>query len=178
MRTEHSDSIEIRHLTESDAQAFQTLRLHALRELPEAFGLTYEEERKTSTSAFNQRFRAEWISGDNSILGAFSRGQLVGSIGLRRWSREKQRHKGYIWILYAEPSFRGYGIGRLLLDAILRYARTLAELEQIQLSVSADSRQAYSLYVSFGFEPFGYERHALKLPDKFVDVELMALHMR
>lgn len=177
MRTEHFDSIDIRQLRESDAQAFRTLRRQALREFPEAFGLSHDEERNTSSSDFNQRFLTEWIAGENIILGAFSRDRLVGSIGLRRWNREKQRHKGYIWIFYTEPSLRGNGIGGRLLDAALRYAKTLAELEQIQLTVSAESRRARSLYLSFGFETFGYEQRSLKLPNRFVDVELMALHM-
>ncbi len=174
--SERADSIEIRCLNESDAHSFQGLRLEALREFPEAFGMTYAEERDRPWLDYFRRFQTEWIADDNVILGAFRNGQLVGSLGLRRWEREKQRHKGYIWIFFVEPEVRGSGIGRRLLNDGLQYARQLPELMQVQLSVTAGSRSARSLYVSFGFEPFGLERKALKVQDTFIDLELMALH--
>lgn len=177
-RSEQSDSFEVRYLNESDAHAFQILRLDALREFPEAFGMTYAEERDSPWSEYLQRFHTEWISGDSVILGAFLSGRLVGALGLRRWMREKQRHKGYIWIFFLEPEARGNGFGRHLLNAGLQYARQLPGLAQIQLSVSAGSQSARTLYVSFGFEPFGCERHALKVQDRFIDLELMALNLR
>lgn len=174
---EQADPVEIRFLTEADARSFRALRLTALREFPEAFGMTYAEERDDYWPEYLQRFQTEWISGDNVILGAFLGGQLVGALGLRRWKREKQRHKGYIWIFYVEPEVRGNGLGRRLLNAGLQYARQLPELAQVQLSVAAGSQSARSLYVSLGFEPFGLERKALKVHDTFIDLELMALHL-
>lgn len=170
------DTLEIRALDESHAEAFRMLRLHAFRELPDGFSPTYVEERDRPWEDYFQRFRAEWISGDNLILGAFLAGQLVGAIALRRCEREKQRHKGYIWIFFVEPAARRDGIGRHLLSAALEYARGLSGLQQVQLSVSAGSQSARSLYVSCGFEPFGCERRALKVPSGFVDLELMVLH--
>jgi len=175
-RPEQSSSAEIRHLNASDAEAFRVLRLNALREFPEAFGMGYAEERDRPWADYVQRFQSEWTADDNAMLGAFVNGRLVGSLGLRRWEREKQRHKGYIWIFFVVPQTRGHGIGRRLLDAGVQYARQLAELQQIQLSVTAGSRSARSLYVSFGFEPYGCERKALKVQDTFIDLELMALH--
>lgn len=176
-KSEQSDSIEIRYLDEQDAQSFRGLRLDALYEFPEAFGMTYAEERGRPWSEYLQRFQTEWISGDNIIFGAFLNGQLVGTLGLRRWERQKQRHKGYIWIFFVGAEARGNGIGRCLLNAGIQYARQLPELAQVQLSVTAGSPSARSLYVSFGFEPFGLERKALKMHDTFIDLDLMALHL-
>lgn len=169
--------VHIRFLNEDDAPAFRLLRLEALRELPEGFGATYAEVRAEPWAAFDLRFRNEWTSGDNVILGAFHGPRLVGAIGLRRWTREKQRHKGYIWILFVEPGTRGQGTGRRLLGSAIAYARDLEGLQQIQLSVSEDGQAARSLYVACGFEPFGCERNALKIHDRFVDLQLMALHL-
>lgn len=170
-------ALDIRPLTTANAHEFQELRLQALCEYPEAFGATYREERESSWSSFVQRFEAEWISGDNMILGAFQEGRLVGSLGFRRWSREKQRHKGYIWIFYVTPDVRGRGIGTRLFRDALRYTGALPGLEQLQLSVAAEGRTALSLYAAFGFESYGCERRALKLGDRYVDTELMALHL-
>lgn len=170
-------ALAIRSLVAANAREFQAHRLQALCEYPEAFGATYLEERDSPWSSFSQRFEAEWISGDNMILGAFAHSRLVGSFGFRRWSREKQRHKGYIWIFYVAPDFRGRGIGTSLFRTALRYTRTLPGLEQLQLSVAAEGRTARPLYASFGFESYGRERRALKLEDRYVDTELMVLHL-
>lgn len=172
-----SDAIEIRSLDASHARSFRVLRQKALRESPETFNLTYAEEQATKWPDYVQRFQAEWISGDSVILGAFHQGELVGAIGLRRWEREKLRHKSYLWVFFVEPAVRSMGIGKRLFSAALRYARGLTDLEQIQLSVSAESPNARALYVAFGFEPFGHERHALKVHTRFVDLEMMVLHL-
>lgn len=169
--------IEFRPLEDADAEAFRNHRRNALREFPEAFSLTYDEERSSSPIEFLHRFQSEWTAGDNMILGAFSAGQLVGSLGMRRWSREKQKHKAYIWILFVEPGFRGHGIGRRLAHTTFNIARQRQGLEQIQLSVSVENRVARSFYTSCGFEPFGREPRALKLRDRLVDLELMVLHL-
>lgn len=174
---EPSDSLEIRCLNDADAKVFRMLRLEALREFPESFGMTYAEERDTAWPDFFRRFQDEWSSGDNVIFGAFLNGRLVGSLGLRRWTRDKQRHKGYIWIFYVMSEARGKGMGRRLLIAVLQYAHQLPELTQIQLSVSPQNQPARSLYVSFGFESFGLERAALRLQDRFIDLELMTLQL-
>ncbi len=173
---ERIHAVDIRSLAAANAHEFQALRLQALCEYPKAFGATYLEERDGPWSSFSQRFEAEWISGDNMILGAFVHGRLVGSLGFRRWSREKQRHKGYIWIFYVAPDVRGRGIGTSLFRTALRYTRALPGLEQLQLSVAAEGRTAQSLYTSFGFESYGRERRAL-IEDRYVDTELMALHL-
>lgn len=178
LRVEPSAPIEFRRLNDLDAQAFRKLRLDALREFPEAFGMTYAEAHDTSWPEYLSQFQTEWIAGDSVIFGALQYGKLIGSLGLRRREREKQRHKGYIWIFFVEQHARGIGIGRHLLQAGTQYARRLPELTQIQLSVPMENQSARSLYGSFGFVPFGRERDALKVQDRFVDLELMALQLR
>lgn len=170
-------ALDIRSLTAANAHQFHELRLQALCEFPEAFGATYMEARDSPWSSFIQRFEAEWIAGDNMIMGTFQEGRLVGSLGFRRWSREKQRHKGYIWLFYVTPNMRGQGIGTRLFRDALRYTGALPGLEQLQLSVAVEGRTARSLYAAFGFESYGCERRALKLGDRYVDTELMALHL-
>lgn len=172
------DTLEIRALEASDAMAFQTLWLEALQEQPDKFGPNFVEERDRPWVHYVQRFRSEWIARDNVILGAFLAGRLVGAIAIRRWEREKQRHKGYIWIFFVDPTARGCGVGRQLLAAGIRYARQLPGLRQLQLSVATDNGPAQSLYRSFGFEPFGCEWQALKGPNGFIDLELLALHFQ
>jgi RimJ/RimL family protein N-acetyltransferase len=148
-----------------------------LRRHPEAFVPTYEEERNVQPAAIAARFRDDWISDDNFILGAFAGGRLVGSVGVRRWTREKQRHRATVWILYSDPSVRGQGIGRRLLNDAIQQCRLMPGIEVLTLSVSTESRAARQLYVDAGFRSCGVEPKALRLPDRYVDVEMMALDL-
>jgi len=157
--------------------AFRSLRLDALRRHPEAFVPTYEEERNVEPAVIAARFRDDWISDGNFILGAFMGGRLVGSVGVRRWTREKQRHRATVWILYSDPSVRGHGIGRRLLDEAIAQCRFMPGIEVLTLSVSTESRAARQLYINAGFRSCGVEPKALRLPDRYVDVEMMALDL-
>ncbi len=170
---------EIRALTTSDTPAFRALRLDALRLHPEAFVPTYEEERVADSRSVASRFRDDWIHNGNFILGAYREGWLVGAVGVKRWSRQKQRHKATIWIMYTHADFRGQGAGRLLLDAALDRCRQDPDLEIVHLSVSKGSSAAKNLYLDAGFRTYGIEPRALKLDeDLYVDVELMVLDVK
>lgn len=175
----HQATTEIRALTTSDTPAFRALRLDALRLHPESFVPTYEEERAADSRSVASRFRDDWIHGGNFILGAYRQGWLVGAVGVKRWPREKQRHKATIWIMYTTEEVRGQGTGRQLLDAALDRCRLDPEIELVHLSVSGESSAARTLYASAGFRTCGIEPRALKLgEDHYVDVEQMVLDVK
>ena len=164
---------ELRRLTEADAERFWALRLRALREHPEAFGRSYEEERATPISEVRTRVPSP---PDGFVLGAWRDDELVGTVGLRRMAPEKQRHKAVLWGVYVAPKARGLGVARRLLAAAVADARELPGLEQIQLTVGSRSPAARRLYASLGFAPFGLEQHAVKLgPGGYIDEEHMVL---
>ncbi|HKB49055.1 MAG TPA: GNAT family N-acetyltransferase, partial [Ktedonobacterales bacterium] len=125
--------------------------------------------------------RAAIASPDDRILGAFAgerNNELVGMVGFKRESGAKNRHRGYIWGMYTAPEARGQGIGRALIEAALAHARTLPGLEQVNLSVVTSNAAARALYRSLGFEVYGLERRALKLPNgTYLDEEHMVLRV-
>jgi ribosomal protein S18 acetylase RimI-like enzyme len=163
-----------RLLSMDDALAFQALRLEALEHHPESFVPTFDEERAVDPAAIVARFR-DWTGGDSFILGAFAFGWLVGAVAVRGWPRRKYRHKATLWMLYTRSGVRGQGIGRELLERAVAECRRTPHIEQLYLTVGTDSDAARRLYTSTGFRPYGIERQAMKLDDRYVDVELMAL---
>ncbi len=169
--------MEVRILTEADGEAFWTIRLRALRDDPESFGSSYEEILERGIAGATQSLRKRDTSPDDATFGAFEGGTLVGIAGFRREEEVKKRHKGVIWGMYVPREMRGKGIGKALLQAAIAYAKTLPQLEQINLSVVLTSREARQLFISLGFETYGLERHALKLHDRYFDHELMTLHL-
>ena len=104
----------IRRLTPTDAAPLRQLRLDALRETPEAFGSSYEEEHTLTLDDIRA-----WVATDieNAMFGVFIDGALAGMTGVGRQHRLKMRHKAQIWSVYVAPAARGRGLARRLILA-------------------------------------------------------------
>ena len=152
----------IRLLNPDDAAAWRALRLEGLRTDPDAFGQTYEESTRQDVAAIAARFTPEALV-DVPVFGAFSAdGSLVGTCGLVRASRPKERHKATLWGMYVQAPARGTGLGERLLLAALAHARTMPGILQVHLSVVSSNEGAARLYRKHGFVAYGLERRALR----------------
>ncbi|MES2760122.1 MAG: GNAT family N-acetyltransferase [Pseudomonadota bacterium] len=148
----------IRRLVPSDAAAYQSLRLAALRESPTAFSSSDEEECDTPLSTIEAHMAPG--SGRNRF-GAFDGATLVAVVGVGRHGALKARHKAFIAGMYVAPAWRGKGVGRLLMERALAFADALPNLHQVTLAVTADNAAAVALYASMGFAVYGREPDAL-----------------
>ncbi|PYN21183.1 MAG: GNAT family N-acetyltransferase [Candidatus Rokuibacteriota bacterium] len=162
-----------RVLAEADAPAFYSLRQRALREHPEAFGMSPEEVGPVEVVA--ERFRAETAS--SFVMGAFDP-ELVGIVGCVRERGVKQRHVALIWGMYVPPERRGSGVGRRLFTAAIEQARRWPDVEQLCLDVVTGQTEARALYQSCGFEVVGLKRRRIKVGDRYYDEEHMELLLR
>ena len=168
--------MEIRCLTEADALALWDLRTIALRSEPEAFGESLEEHLQTPIETIAGRLGCG--GNENFVLGAISDSALVGMVGFHRESRSKRRHRAWIWGMYVVPNWRGQGIGRRLLEEVVRLAEKLPGLQRVLLSVSATQSTARHLYASLGFRAFGTEPQALQVDGRFIDEDHMGLALK
>jgi RimJ/RimL family protein N-acetyltransferase len=169
--------MEVRILTEADAEAFWNIRLRALRDNPESFGASYEEILERGIAGIVQGLRKRGSPYDDVTFGAFDGKTLTGIAGFRREEEPKKRHKAIIWGMYVPHEVRGKGIGKQLLEAAIAHAKTLPQLERINLAVVLTNREARHLFISLGFETYGLERQALKFHDRYFDQELMTLNL-
>ena len=149
--------------------------LEALEREPESFGESAEEHRKTTVESAAERLAAN--PDDNIVLGAFQEGELVGMAGFFRYPLAKARHKGRIWGGYVRASFRGQGMGRALLVALLARIKSCPGVEQVSLTLVSGKEAARALYLSLGFEPYGLEPHGLKVGERYFDNEHMVLEL-
>src|SRR5438128_12533247 len=99
--------MEIRPLSEADADAWLALRLRALRDHPDAFVATPEETE--ALPAVRKRF-ATARDDEAIVVGAFDP-HLVGIVGCYRLEATKERHIARIWGMYIAPRRAGAASG-------------------------------------------------------------------
>ena len=167
--------MEIRFLTADDAAEWWRLRLESLQGDPQAFSSSAEDHQSLKLEDVRKRLGAD--GADFFIAGAFEDRRLMGMAGFHREQGIKTRHKGRVWGVYVTPQARGKGVGRKLMEAVLKRGAGIEGVEQILISVAMTQTEAIGLYRSLGFEPFGREPRALKIGDRFIDEEYMAMRV-
>ena len=169
------ENISIRQLEPADRDAFFALRLRGLKTHPAAFGQSYEEAIERGPSQHDSMLDGTHAASGSFLLGAWSSmdGALVGTVGLLRETRHKERHKGYVIGMYVADEAAGRGVGRALLTELLARAAQVDGLRQVVLLVTSANGSARALYESLGFRVYGTEPDALCIDGVFHDADLM-----
>lgn len=166
--------MELRRLTAADAKAFREVRLHALRESPQAFSADYEINAAHPLQHFAAQLQDQ---PDNFVIGAFAGEALVGIGGFACEDQQpKLRHKGFIWSVYVLPEHRRGGLGRRIIEQVIgTVVASAPHVKQINITVTAINARAKELYVALGFKTWGREPRALYIEGDYYDDEHMLL---
>ncbi len=163
--------MKIRQLTPTDAENYRNIRLEALKNKPEAFSSSYEEEVEYSVEKYRSRFNND----HTYTFGAFEGENLVGTVTLICETKKKIRHRATIVAMYVKPDQRKLGVGKTLMTMAINKAKELEKIEQIYLAVTVGNEPAKRLYTSLGFVTYGVDRKGLKIDGTYFDEELMVL---
>ena len=137
--------MSLRRLGPDDWQAFRDVRLAALKEAPDAFGSTYDDEVGADEANWRQRL-ADWArfvaEVDGHVVGVVGAGpgEFSGTVALTS--------------LWVDPHFRGRGVGTALIGAVEDWAKS-QDLTQVLLWVTEANRSAERLYERLGFKRTG-----------------------
>jgi RimJ/RimL family protein N-acetyltransferase len=172
-RYNSSMDIIIRKLQPHESAIYRAVRLACLKNVPEFFGSTYEEE------VLNPKFLFETYietgSSDHVMFGAFDDERLIGITGFNRMARKRASHRGELVQVYVESAYRGQNIGEKLLRHVLDYDFSLEGIEQVQLSVITRNIRAIELYEKLGFKTFGVQPRYFKVKNGYLDQQFMQL---
>ncbi len=137
--------IRVRRLAEADWDEYRQTRLRALKESPEAFVASSEEETDYPEERWRDRMRR------SQRLLAEREGQAMGvaSVGSEYTVDESV---GELFGLWVSPEARGSGVARRLLEAAAKTARE-SEMKHLVYWVGTDNGRAVAFASSFGFRP-------------------------
>ena len=176
-------------LEPGDAERYARLRLTMLTLAPWAFSATPEDDDALDFRRLAEMFADEHhatfaIEAARSLSPAHhverdseGRAVLVASASVTRAKSPKFRHRARIWGVFVEPGYRGRGLGKALMHAVIKEARSWRGVTFLDLSVSANSPEAQRLYESFGFEVWGREPEATELDGRRYDEIHMSLRL-
>jgi GNAT superfamily N-acetyltransferase len=139
----------VREAVMADWPALRDIRLHALRNAPDAFGSTYADQLLLGEAHWRQR-----ISGGGLFLAyvpevsppeasTFEPAGLAGAY---------QEAPGIVELvsMFVRPRARGRGVGQALIDAVIGWARE-RDATSVHLWVTETNKHARLLYERFGF---------------------------
>lgn len=116
-------------------------------------------------------------AGDAVKLFCFVNDTLAGVTDVHRdlGLLTRRRHGGIFGIIVGKE-FRGQGIGRALLDAVIAEAyKNIEGLRQIKLTCFANNKRALALYNAVGFKECGRVPNALFYKGEYVDEVMMVM---
>nr|WP_290830435.1 GNAT family N-acetyltransferase [Halomonas sp.] len=144
--------VKIRVLTPQDWPLYKSVRLKSLKDSPDSFGSTYDQEITFSDAEWQARLDLGFRNLDALPLMAELAGEAVGlAWGVIHEPGSKTAHIYQMWV---SPSQRGGGIATSLLSEITNWAFNKG-CERIELAVTTSNEAAVSLYTSSGYLPTG-----------------------
>ncbi|MDM5210815.1 GNAT family protein [Peribacillus sp. NJ4] len=129
------------------------------------FNKTIEQQRDWIQSSLeNER---------ETIIVAEFNGEVIGWIGFESENRKRMSHKGSFGLMIRK-NYRGMGIGKELVQALLDWAEANPLIEKVSLGVFSTNHRAIALYKSMGFVEEGRKIKEFKMSEsEYVDDIIM-----
>lgn len=152
--------MHISTLTAADAAAYRALMLEAYEQAPDAFTTTAAERRAEPESWWVKRIGS--AEGLATSFGAWQDKALVGTVALEYSAKPKTRHAVLVLGMYVQPSQRGSGLGRALMQAAIAAAASRPGIRSLNLTLTEGNEPALRLYRSVGFVSWGVQPEAIR----------------
>ena len=140
----------VRRIRPGERETLKRIRLAALKDSPDAYGRTYEEESAYSDEFWEERTASGASSDERATFFAEIDGEPVGMVGYGR----DEDGACALYAMWVHPGARRSGAGRALVEAVLDCARRDGA-SSLKLSVTEGNDAAFRLYQSCGFKDSG-----------------------
>lgn len=169
-------SFTLRSAKESDAEQLLSLAKSILTE--EDYSVTTPHEFNNTVEQQIQWIQKLSSAPDKVLIVAVFNDRIVGMVDFSAYNKARQKHHG-VFGISIDREFRGKGIGRVLMNALLEWARKNPLIEKVGLTVHAENKNAIFLYQSLGFKQEGLIKNNLKYSDDdYRDTVIMGIDTR
>jgi ribosomal protein S18 acetylase RimI-like enzyme len=163
--------MHIKKLHEDNWREWRTIRLRCLKNDPDLFGRSYEDEESQPEENIRKYFH------DGFIVGAFDDNNLLkGIAGTIINKGDRRQHKAIVWGVYVDPECRERGVFKNLMRGLIENLPPF--VEQLLLDVSVNNKIAIDAYKKIGFSIFGTEPRARKIGSAYHDEHMMILFLK
>ncbi len=141
--------MEIKTLQSDDWEAMKDLRLKALKENPEAFARTYEEEVVFPDDIWKSRTASASEGKERICYLCFDGNHAVGIAG-----SSKHKQKAGVSVVngvWVDPICRGTGAAISLMDSLASWATSIG-MQTMEGYVTRNNERALAFYRKYGFE--------------------------
>lgn len=146
------DKIEIVKLTSDQWKEYRALRLESLKEDPEAFGATYEENASKTDEEWKSRLERAQKLKNYWMFFAKLNGEIVGMLGARETIPPDSDPTIKIYSVFVAKHARGKGISKKLMLHLLKEVTKNPKWKKARVKVFPTQEIAINLYKSLGFE--------------------------
>jgi ribosomal protein S18 acetylase RimI-like enzyme len=165
--------VVIRETSPDDAPAIVAIR----RAVASESDYTLVEPDEMSTDEVAERRSIEGYAASPGWLHLVAEvdGKVVGYIEFRNGGLRRIAHSGSFSI-YLDSEHREIGIGSMLMERLIEWARASPIIEKVTLAVFSTNERAQRLYRKFGFQEEGRCPRDMKLASgEYIDSVLMYL---
>ncbi|MFC5478976.1 GNAT family N-acetyltransferase [Massilia suwonensis] len=152
MSTHYIEEACVRRLAAHEWPLYRALRLRALTDAPDAFGMTLAEAQLRTETDWAWVLNLGASSNRDLPLVAEVAGNAAGMAWAKVDAHDAARVNLYqVWVA---PEYRGHGVAAALLDAALAWARATGA-RAMRLGFVCGNEAARRLYVRAGFRDLG-----------------------
>jgi ribosomal protein S18 acetylase RimI-like enzyme len=140
--------VEVIHLQPNQWEQYRQIRLEALLDSPQAYSTTYQQMVDKPDTFWQDRLINAAARKESWLLFARVNECIVGMIGA---FLSNESNRAMIVSVYVSPVYRGQGVSRALMEAILNELRQNQAIQEVELTVTSGQEAAIALYRRFGF---------------------------
>lgn len=140
----------IRALTVDDVDVYREVRLRALRSDPGAFSSKYADNLEYDDATWRSRLTGFAGRPGQVFVDVNDDGDGDGTVGMVGVGLTEEPAEAILWGMWVDPSVRGTGVGRRLVDATVVWARAHGA-SSVVLFVMGANAGAVDMYERCGF---------------------------
>jgi GNAT superfamily N-acetyltransferase len=158
----------VRRISKGEGKLYQSIRLEALRESPEAFSASYEAALGRDMESWDNQADAAAEGGDRAIFVV----QFDEPVGLAALYRDAENpSQGELVQMWIAPSERGSGIAEVLLNHLFEWAAGNS-YETVRAEVTDGNQHALRFYLRYGFRMLESAGTEMSLVKSIKDIEI------